>query len=185
MKPRNETPAWNGLREYRECRAGGHSAKALSASKFWNISMSDSPGSERTACQEGMSSESPEPLAGRLGAPAQRRHLVSRHAAKSRCACEWGGWGRLSDDGPGQNNPDPSEGLWGGGLVTHHGGALSSPRPGAVRDNRRDHEVHEGRTQTGRWTAHAGSRLKPLMTQEGTAWKASLPAVLGKTRRTE
>ena len=48
-----------------------------------------------------------------------------------------------------------------------------------------DHEVHEGRMQTGRRTAHAGSRLKPLMIQEGTAWKASLPAVLGKTRRTE
>jgi hypothetical protein len=29
-----------------------------------------------TACQEGMSSESPEPLAGRLGAPAQRKHRV-------------------------------------------------------------------------------------------------------------
>jgi hypothetical protein len=34
-------------------------------------------------------------------------------------------------------------------------------------------------------TAHAGIRLKPLITQEGTAWKASLAAVLGKTRRTE
>jgi len=44
---------------------------------------------------------------------------ISRHAVKSRCAREWGGWGRLSDDGPGQNNPDPSEGPWGGGLVTH------------------------------------------------------------------
>jgi hypothetical protein len=32
---------------------------------------------------------------------------------KSRCAREWGGWGRLSDDGPGQNNPNPSEGPWG------------------------------------------------------------------------
>src|SRR5271167_451639 len=30
---------------------------------------------------------------------------ISRRAVKSRCACEWGGWGRLSDDGPGQNNP--------------------------------------------------------------------------------
>ena len=110
---------------------------------------------------------------------------ISRHAVKSRCAREWGGWGRLSDDGPGQNNPDPSEGPWGGGLVTHHGGALSSPRPGTVRDNRRDHEMHEGRMQTGCQTAHAGSRLKPLITQEGTAWKASLAAVLGKTRRTE
>jgi hypothetical protein len=40
------------------------------------VSMSNSPGSERMACQEGMCSESPEPLAGRLGAPAQRRHRV-------------------------------------------------------------------------------------------------------------
>jgi hypothetical protein len=37
-----------------------------------------------------------------------------------------------------------------------------------------------------RWpSANAGSRLKPLIIQEGTAWTASLPAVLGKTRRTE
>jgi hypothetical protein len=34
-------------------------------------------------------------------------------AGKSRRACEWGGWGRLSVDGPGQNNPDRSEGPWG------------------------------------------------------------------------
>ena len=39
--------------------------------EVWHISMSDFPGSERRACQEGMSSESPE-----LGAPAQRRHHV-------------------------------------------------------------------------------------------------------------
>ena len=38
---------------------------------------------------------------------------ISRHAVKSGCACEWGGWGRLSDDGPGQKNPDRSEGPWG------------------------------------------------------------------------
>jgi hypothetical protein len=30
------------------------------------------------------------------------------------------------------------------------GGALSSPRPDAVLDKRRDYEVHEGRMQTGR-----------------------------------
>src|SRR5271156_3941266 len=29
---------------------------------------------------------------------------ISRRAAKSRCACEWGGWGRLSVDGPGHLN---------------------------------------------------------------------------------
>ena len=28
VKPRNRQPAWNGLRECWECRAGGHSAKA-------------------------------------------------------------------------------------------------------------------------------------------------------------
>jgi hypothetical protein len=66
-----------------------------------------------------------------------------------------------------------------------HGGAQSSLRPDTVRDNRCDYEAHDGRMQTGRRTAHAGSGLKPLTTQEGTAWKASLPAVLGKTRRTE
>jgi hypothetical protein len=38
---------------------------------------------------------------------------ISRETVKSRCAREWGGWGRLSDDGPGQNNPDRSEGPWG------------------------------------------------------------------------
>src|SRR5262245_38228478 len=44
---------------------------------------------------------------------------------------------------------------------------------------------HEGRMQTEHLTAYAGSGLKPLMIREGTAWRASLPAVLGKTRRTE
>jgi hypothetical protein len=34
-------------------------------------------------------------------------------AAKSRCACQWGAWGRLSDDGSGHYNPDRSEGPWG------------------------------------------------------------------------
>src|SRR4051795_8941104 len=87
---------------------------------------------------------------------------ISRPAVKSRCAGEWGGWGRLSEDGPGQHNPDPSEGPWGGGRPTLHGGASSGRRPGAVRGNRSDPEVHEGRRQTGRQQAHAGSRLKPL-----------------------
>jgi hypothetical protein len=43
---------------------------------------------------------------------------ISRRAVKSRCAREWGGWGRISDDGPGHYNPDPSEGPWGGGEPT-------------------------------------------------------------------
>src|SRR3954463_12914200 len=41
--------------------------------------------------------------------------------------------------------------------VHHHG-----QRPGAVRGNRSDPEVHEGRRQTERQQVYAGSRLKPL-----------------------
>jgi hypothetical protein len=73
---------------------------------------------------------------------------------------------------------------WGGGVITLQGGARSSPRSDTVRDDRCDHEAHEGRMQTGRM-AHVGSRLKPPTMLESTAWKASLSAVLGKTRRTE
>ncbi len=85
---------------------------------------------------------------------------ISRRAAKSRCAHEWDGWGRLSDDGPGHYNPDLSEGPWGGGVMILHGGVQSSLRPDTVRDNRCDYEAHEGRMQTGCRTAYAGSRLK-------------------------
>jgi hypothetical protein len=74
----------------------------------------DSPGSLRATCHQGTVDESSEPLTGREGAPAiAKASRISRQAAKSRCACEWGGWGRISVDGPGQNNPDRSEGPWG------------------------------------------------------------------------
>ncbi len=38
---------------------------------------------------------------------------ITGSAGKWQGVCEWGGWGRLSVDGPGQNNPDRSEGPWG------------------------------------------------------------------------
>ena len=89
---------------------------------------------------------------------------ISRRAVKSRCARERDGWGRLSVDGPGQNNLDLSEGPWGGGYPTHHGGALSGRRLGAVRENRRDHECTKGGGKPDvRW-GYAGSRLKPIRT---------------------
>jgi hypothetical protein len=72
-----------------------------------------SPRSWKMACREGMRSESTEPLMGRLGNGTAKASRISRDAVKSRCACEWGGWGRLSVDGPGQNNPDWSEDPWG------------------------------------------------------------------------
>ena len=85
---------------------------------------------------------------------------ISRHAVKSRCARERDGWGRLSDDGPGHYNPDPSEDPWGGGLLTLQAVHDRVLRPDSVRDHRSDHEMHEGRRQTSRRSAHAGSRLK-------------------------
>ena len=82
---------------------------------------------------------------------------ISRRAVKSRCACEWGGWGRLSDDGPGQNNPDPSEGPWGRWSIPPHGGAvIASTDPTLCGSMLK----HEGRRQTDRRSAYAGSRLK-------------------------
>jgi hypothetical protein len=124
----------------------------------------------------------PAPVSGQVLDHPQH---AGREHAKSRCAHEWDGWGRLSDDGPGHYNPDPSEDPWGGGVITLHGGAQSSLRPDTVRDNRFDYEAHEGRMQTGRRTVYAGSKLKPPTTRAGAAWKTSLAAVLGKTRRTE
>jgi hypothetical protein len=52
---------------------------------------------------------------------------ISGHAAKSGCACEWDGGGRVSVDGLGQENPDRSEDLWGRGDDTWHGSAPPSP----------------------------------------------------------
>ena len=53
------------------------------------------------------------------GSPRRSRtakaFCISRTAAKSGRAREWGGRGRLSDDGLGQNNPDRSEDPWGAG----------------------------------------------------------------------
>ena len=70
--------------------------------------------------------ESTEPLVGRLGAAVWRTARaahISRCAAKLCCAWEWGGWGQLSEDGPGQHNPDRSEGPWGIAEARSHGGA--------------------------------------------------------------
>jgi hypothetical protein len=60
--------------------------------------------------------ESTDPLVGRLGAEIARTAKaarINRIAVKSSCAREWGAWDQLSDDGPGQHNPDRSEGPWG------------------------------------------------------------------------
>src|SRR6266568_4463618 len=43
---------------------------------------------------------------------------ISRHAVKMRCAHEWDGWGRLSNDGSRQHNSGKSEDPWGCGDPT-------------------------------------------------------------------
>ena len=48
-----------------------------------------------------------------MGIGTAKASRISRETVKSGCAREWGGWGRISDDGPGQQNPDRSEGPWG------------------------------------------------------------------------
>src|SRR5512145_291096 len=117
----------------------------MSTSLLWNLWMFELPGGG----EDGMSGKNGQQKPGTArGSPRRSRTAkasrISRCAVKSRCACERGGWGRLSDDGPGHYNPDPSEGPWGGGLPNLQGGASSSPRPDTERDYRGDHEVHEG-----------------------------------------
>ena len=110
---------------------------------------------------------------------------ISRYAVKSRCARGWGGWGRLSDDGSRQHNSGKSEDPWGRRTTppprrrtiersTRHSAGLSSR-----------FDVRERQTQTKHKPVYAGSRLKPANAWEGAALHASLPAVSGKTRRTE
>jgi hypothetical protein len=101
------------------------------------LAMTELPG----VIEDGMSGRNGQRKLGTThGSPRRSRTAkasrISRHAVKSRCAREWDGWGRLSDDGLGQNNPDSSEGPWGGGTPILHGGALSSQRPDTVRDYR-------------------------------------------------
>jgi len=76
LKPRNLPPRETDLRETWECRAGQHSVKAdvdVPALELMDVELPE-------VGEDGMSgrnvSESPEPLAGRLGAPAQRRHRI-------------------------------------------------------------------------------------------------------------
>jgi hypothetical protein len=76
----------------------------------------DSPGTYEDGRVSRNECESSEPLIGCLGRPlvgtAKAPHITCQ-AGKLWRAGEWGGWGRISDDGPGQHNPDRSEGPWG------------------------------------------------------------------------
>src|SRR5262245_32252306 len=106
--------------------------------------------------EDGMSGrkggESMEPLEGRLGAACTAKASgISRKAVKSRCACEWGGWGRLSVDGLGQKNPDRSEGPWGRAAEAVRTEVFQrATSPGTERGSDEGSGEHEGRRQTDR-----------------------------------
>jgi hypothetical protein len=170
VKPRKTCPARNGLRDFGSAEPLRSRRRPMSTSLLWNLSMSELPG----VIEDGMPGWNVQRKPGTArGSPRRSRTAkasrISRRAVKSRCARERGGWGRLSDDGPGHYNPDPSEGPWGGGRPTLQAVRNRVHRPDTERDYRSDHEVHEGRMQTGRRSAHAGSRLKLIGAREGTA----------------
>ena len=55
------------------------------------------PGVSEGDMSRQQANESTEPLVGRLGAAVwhtARAVRINRFAAKSHCACEWGGWGQ-------------------------------------------------------------------------------------------
>jgi hypothetical protein len=58
---------------------------------------------------------------------------------------------------PGHYNPDPSEGPWGRWSIPPHGGAVNASTDPTLCGSTLK---HEGRRQTDRRSAHAGSRLK-------------------------
>jgi hypothetical protein len=106
-----------------------------------------------------MCSEIREPLAGRLGAAAEQRHRVSRIVGEIVMGLRVGGMGPISEEGLGQNNPDRTEGPWGGvrpySKVAHY--RVVGPTQSGNTDS--DHEVREGRRQTVCLPTRAGSRL--------------------------
>jgi len=68
---------------------------------------------------------------------------------KSRCAGEWDGWGRLSEDGPGHYNPDRSEDPWGKAAIAACTEVYQRTAPlDSERGYGSGKRGHEGRRQT-------------------------------------
>ena len=169
-----------------ECRAAQNSAKAMSASKS-GLAMIELPG----VIDSGMPRRNGQRKPGTTrGSPGRSRTAkasrISQPCGEIVMCSRVGRMGRLSDDGSRQHNSDRSEDPWGGGLPHLHGGARSYAQPDPVRDYCGRFDVRERQTQTKHQSVYAGrSRLKPASVWEGAALHASLPAVSGKTRRTE
>ncbi len=141
--------------------------RPVSTSQDWTHAMVELPG----VVEDGMSGRNGQRKLGTTrGSPRRSRTAkasrISRAAVKSRCAREWGGWGRevMTDRdnitrprarAPGAEDYPPSRWCTIESSARHSAGS------------RADHEVHEGRTQTTRRPAYAGSRLKLVTVWEG------------------
>src|SRR5215469_13763215 len=133
----------------------------MSASENWSITMIELPG----VIEGGMPGRNGQRKPGTTrGSPRRSRTAkasrISRPAVKSRCACEWGGWGRLSDDRPDSTTRTRARTL--GRRTTHpplavHWHVTDPTLSGIFVDT---NAMHEGRRQTNTGPAHAGSRLK-------------------------
>src|SRR6266849_10444706 len=147
----------------------------MSTSMRWNLSMIEVPVVE----EGGMPGRNVQRKPGTArGSPRRSRTAkasrISRQAVKSRCAREWDGWGRLSDDGPGHYNPDPSEGPWGGGVMTS-----KAVRNRVCGPTQCGTTVVTTRRTKGGCKPDVGRRMPGAGLSCRRFWKASLPAVLG------
>ena len=104
------------------------------------------------------------------GSPRRSRTAKTSHisscAVKLRRACEWGGWGRLSDDGPGHYNLDRSEGPWGRAQARMAVRCRATDLT-LIRVSRYGYRAHEGRMQTNSHEGCAGSRPDRSASGEG------------------
>jgi len=136
-RPRKSIPARSGWRGSRARRALNTWVKAIVVGEeySWEHAADEHSG----GIEDGMSGKSGQRKHGTTrGSPRHSRTAkasgITGIAEKTRRACEWGGWGRLSDDGPGQKNPDRSEGPWGKAAcaacmaASHRAGFLDSER---------------------------------------------------------
>ena len=106
---------------------------------------------------------------------------ITGSAGKSRRAPEWGGWGRVSEDGPGHYNPDRSEGPWGrAAMAARMAVSDRVTGPDSERGLRFDHGGHERWLQTVRRDGYAGSRLNRTADGQAPSERPALKPYWGK-----
>ena len=96
-----------------------------------------------------------------------RASRISRSAAKSRCACEWGGWGRISEMARDNITRTGARAPGVGRRRSPERRCLTEPEASDTeRMSQRGHGEHEGRTQTAqrqvRRTGRRRSKCRPL-----------------------